>query len=324
MFPRAIQYQGEPLQLLKQLGFNAVWLPQPASAELLAEAQRLDLWLICPPPGSPGSTPLGPLGPEFQRVLAWDLGSRLGGEQLEIVSRWADHLPPGRRASTSAPGRRGDRSPPRVQPLPGPAAGRSPAAGQQHGNARLWHLAAAAAVVGAAGHAPVEHRANPARRKTAAASGRAGAGQPPPTVVADEQLRLLVYSAITAGSRGLYFQSQTRLDSNDAETRQRALSLELLNLELALIEPWTAAGSFVTTAETNDPRVAGAVLRIDRARLVLPIRLAPGAQFVAAPSTVAPLALIAPGTPESSMAYTLDVSGLQSRRRKRDTGGMRA
>src|SRR5690606_26694257 len=49
-FPRIIEFRGESLARLQQLGFNCVRLGRPATAELLAEAARLQLWLIAPPP----------------------------------------------------------------------------------------------------------------------------------------------------------------------------------------------------------------------------------------------------------------------------------
>ena len=49
------------------------------------------------------------------------------------------------------------------------------------------------------------------------------------------------------------------------------MDLELLNLELQLIEPWAAGGTFVATAETTVPEVDRRRLADDRARLVLPL-----------------------------------------------------
>ncbi|MDZ7617614.1 MAG: hypothetical protein U1E05_11450, partial [Patescibacteria group bacterium] len=54
--PRAIQYRGEPLEQLRSLGFNAVWIDTPPHGGLLADASRLGLWLICPPPDSLSQT----------------------------------------------------------------------------------------------------------------------------------------------------------------------------------------------------------------------------------------------------------------------------
>ena len=71
--------------------------------------------------------------------------------------------------------------------------------------------------------------------------------------VSHEQIRLLCYTAVAAGSRGLVFTSDSPLDAADPDTRQRAMTLELLNLELDLIEPWAAAGSLAATAESQRP-----------------------------------------------------------------------
>ena len=70
----------------------------------------------------------------------------------------------------------------------------------------------------------------------------------PPLCVSAEQIRLLVYMAVASGSRGLVFLSDSPLDAPDAETQQRAMALELLNLELDVMEPWAAAGTVDGTA----------------------------------------------------------------------------
>ena len=105
-------------------------------------------------------------------------------------------------------------------------------------------------------------------------------GYVPPTTVSSEQIRLLAYTAVAAGSRGLVFTSDSPLDAPDPDTQQRAMMLELLNLELKLMEPWAAAGSFVATAKSNLPEVSGAVMRTEHARLLLPLWSAAGAQCV--------------------------------------------
>ncbi|NIP86759.1 MAG: hypothetical protein GTO03_14845, partial [Planctomycetales bacterium] len=66
-FPRMIEYQGEPLARLKQLGFNTVKFPDFPAEDLRVEAQRLGLWLVCPPPAAASAAPSGP---DCQRVLA--------------------------------------------------------------------------------------------------------------------------------------------------------------------------------------------------------------------------------------------------------------
>jgi hypothetical protein len=117
--------------------------------------------------------------------------------------------------------------------------------------------------------------------------------------------------------------SESPLTADDPETRQRAMALELLNLELELLEPWAAAGSFMTNVDVTDPNVVGAVLRTDRARLLMPTFSAPGAQYVPAQSAASGLSLVAPGVPESSNAYELTPGGIRVLRHKRVTGGVR-
>ncbi len=88
--------------------------------------------------------------------------------------------------------------------------------------------------------------------------------QTPPTVVGSEQIQLLVYTAISSGSRGLLFLSDSSLEAQDGETKQRAITLQLLNLELEVIEPWAAGGAMVAAAECAQPLISGAILRDNR------------------------------------------------------------
>ena len=146
-------------------------------------------------------------------------------------------------------------------------------------------------------------------------------GQAPPTVVGPEQIRLLVYTAISSGSRGLLFLSDSSLEAQDGETRQRAMTLQLLNLELEVIEPWAAGGTMVATAECSQPLVTGAILRDDRARIVMPMWLAPGSQCVAPLAAANPLVLTLPDIPESSNIFELTAGRLQPLRHRREAGG---
>ena len=87
------------MTLLKQLGFNAVWFARLPTPEILEEAARLGLWLISPPPnplapaaGAGPSPPPPEIGPGYGSVLAWDLGSGFGWQQLDSVSQWAKQI----------------------------------------------------------------------------------------------------------------------------------------------------------------------------------------------------------------------------------------
>ena len=85
-FPRAIESNGEPFEWLHSLGFNAVRLPAAPTVVQLREAERLGLWLIAPPPDD------GVITPNHDRVMAWDLGSRLADERLELTRQRAAQL----------------------------------------------------------------------------------------------------------------------------------------------------------------------------------------------------------------------------------------
>src|SRR5207249_9086596 len=71
--PRIVQYQGEPFEWLRSLGFNTIKLSSSPSGAELKEAQRLGLWLIAPPPY--GDQPSPESG--YDAVIAWSLGTRL-------------------------------------------------------------------------------------------------------------------------------------------------------------------------------------------------------------------------------------------------------
>jgi hypothetical protein len=339
MLPRAIQYRGEPLELLKKIGFNAVWMQRMPTPELLDEAARLGLWLVCPPPrptspagleapsaapadGESGAPAIPPIGPEFDCVLAWNLGEDLTDADLDVTQRWAIEV---RTAD-----RRGNRPlicrprtnlygfsrPTNLLLLDRRPLGTSLELTDWAAWVRRQPLLAK---LGTPIWTTVQTQPNESLRTQLSLMEP---GYNAPLTVEPEQMRLLAYTAIAAGSRGLVFASDTPLDSPDVETRQRAMALELLNLELDVIEPWAAAGSCVATAETNNREVVGTVLLADRARLLLPLWLSPHAQCVPSQSAANGLTLVTPGVPETSDAYELTLIGARPLKHQRVAGGM--
>ncbi|MCH8923382.1 MAG: hypothetical protein IIA67_09585, partial [Planctomycetes bacterium] len=327
-FPRMIQYQGEPLGWLKTLGFNTVRLSRPASEKLLAEAQRHGLWLVCPPPtnatydGLPGGRSLrGQSGSlSYDVVLAWDLGHDLAADDLAGVKRVADQL-------RAAEGRMS-------RPLVGaPAAdlrsysrildvldvGRLPLGTSLSLDqlARWYQLRPRTARPGSMIWNTVQTQLSPASHP----SGAALWGHQIPPTADPQQIRLIAHLAIASGSRGLSFQSLSRLDAQDPQSRLRAMSLELLNLELSLIEPWAAASRFVTSSTSSDPEISASVAQDDRSRLLLALRTSAGDQFVASTQAGGPASIVAAGLSHSSQAYRITPVGLPPVRRRRVTGG---
>ena len=275
MFPRIAQWQGEPLGWLRQQGFNAVRTSGPISDEMLAEAQRVGIWVIGPPtnPGAPGS----------QMVLARHLGSGLAGAELANTAAAAKQL---RQAS-------GGRGTPLVGGVDEETLAYSRLV-DVVSTCRLplgtsfdlkdygaW-LAARSRFVrpGTPLWNVVQTEVQPNLAEQAALLAGPQAGR---AAIDAEGIRLLTYQSISAGMRGIEFASASRFDATDAATRLRAATIAQLNLELELMEPWGAAGTYLTTVSSNDPSIRGVVLAADTARLVVVVRLPKDSQYVAGP-----------------------------------------
>jgi hypothetical protein len=334
IFPRAIEYRGERLAYLKQLGFNTVWMRTVPSREFLWEARKLGLWLVSPPPALGAGAPAGAgppadgqnaadIGPEFEPVLAWDLGHGLTAENLDAVHARAERvrLADSRfsRPLICAPSNNLRGYSRQVDFL---LIDRRPlGTSLEMSNYGNWVLRQPLmALPGTPLWTTVQTQAGEGLRRQLAALA---AGQPP-TSMGYEQIRLLVYTAISAGSRGLLFLSDSSLEAQDEQTRQRVLAMQLLNWELSVVEPLVAGGTKdeLATAESNQPLVKGALLRDGRARLFMPMWLAPGSQCVAPEAAAGKLPLILFNVPESSYVFELTGGRLEPLRRQRQPGGM--
>jgi hypothetical protein len=327
-FPRMVQYRGESMRLLKQLGFNTVRVPTLPTMELVAEAQQQNLWLIAPPPSVSELTTrsangnLARIGRDFDRVLAWDLGGPLTVAEFDATKPWMKALraaDPRRRPILCHP--ESDlRNYSRYADVL--LVGRRPLGSSQELNEYgMW----------------LRSRAQLARPGTPVWSTLAtqptsslveqlallSNGQPPRLNWQHEQLRLLVITSLAAGMRGICFESLTPLDAEDVATRQRAAILEWLNLELELLEPWTAGGVYVTTADCTDPNLVGVVLQIDRARLLLPMAIAKSNQFAIDHGPTGTVSFTVPGASEANHTFEISPAGLRPLAHRRVTGGLR-
>jgi len=329
-FPRIVQYRGESLGLLQRLGFNVVWLDRPATPPMLDEAGRLGIWLICPPPGTPppgtppgASAAMAPIGPAYERVLAWDLGRELSADELETVKRRASRV----RAADRRTGRPlvcRPRSNLReysrcVDVL---VVGRSPLGTSLELSAYgTWlRQRPRLARAGTCLWTTVQTQLDPRIVRQWSGLGLAGTA---PAPASSEQIRLLTYTAVAAGARGLLFESQSPLDAPDTDTRTRALALELLNLELTLVERWGAAGDSAPSVQGSEPDVLGGLLWADRARLLVAIWSGPGAQLVPGQSAGGGVSFKVRGVPESNRAYLLIPGAMEPLRPVRRAGGTR-
>ena len=332
-FPRAIDHNGEPFEVLAALGFNAVRLAAPASSDQIEEARRTGLWIVCPPPQLPEVDVRRPdalpaFSSNWDRVLLWDMGQGLSEADVDTL---AEHA---RRVRTC------DRH-----------AGRPLVASADSGLRSLSRhvdmLVARRTVLGTSVElrdwfAWLRERPRLARpgtpflatlsteidartaRQAACLSGVGGRG----LAVDPESLSLASLAAVAAGARGILFSSSRRIDADDHESRIRAAAARVMNLRLRLLEPWAAAGRFSTVVTASDPEVRGVVVEAARARMVVAWREAQGSQIVAShyrgdiPAETAPVTLLMNGIPEAHQAWEVSPGGLRPLRHRRVTGGV--
>lgn len=332
-FPRSLDHNGEPLASIAALGFNCVRLAAPAGSDLLAEARRAGLWVICPPPDIPDvdvrELDSMPVLRNWDRVLMWDMGSGLAAADLEPLAERARRV----RACDVREGR----------PLIA-AADSSLRSLSRHVDllvARRTVLGTSLELIdylrwlrerprlarpGTPLLAELATEIDPrAARQAAAIAGVGGQG----LAVDPESLTLAALSAVAAGARGILFTSTARIDGDDGEARKRAAAAREMNLRLKLLEPFGAAGRFAAQAHSSDPEVQAVVMEAARARVVVAWRCVQGAQIVARryggadlPRDDVPLTLLVPGVPEAHQAWEIAAGGLKPLRQKRVTGGV--
>ena len=327
-FVRAVRWRGEPLAVLKVLGFNTVWLEQFPSSKILAEADQTGIWLISPAPRIPQTEPsigfgetIPAIGPEYRSVLAWDLGEGLGEQQKESVQRWKEQIHTAdnrfRRPLIARP-ESGLRAYSRIadiivigRPALGSSLELADYAQWLRLRPQLTRPGTPVWVVVPTGPEPaLQAQWNAMPPGNSATRGFSA-----------EQLRLITYLSCVSGTRGLMFESHAPLDSTDPDGEIRRVILELLNLEFTLSEPWFAGGSFSAMAYSRNPELLATVLRTDRAQLVIPIWIAAGAGQVPGLSPQRTVSLTVPGIPEADEAHELMPWRLRRTSHKRSTGG---
>lgn len=132
-----------------------------------------------------------------------------------------------------------------------------------------------------------------------------------------EQVRLLAYTALASGCKGLGFWSD-RFLADSHQGRDRLLCCALLNEELEMLEPLIVSVEETPQwIETSDRDVKAAVLRTEKGVVVIPIWQGKGGQFVPGQAAVRKLSIVVPHVPQSNQAWEVspaDVRGLRSER----------
>jgi len=313
---RAIDYRGESMAWLKSIGFNAVVLVAPPSAEQAREAAASGVWLVAPPPGNNSAdigTPAAPL-------LAWYVDSAPGQAGAQSTRHLALQLrsvpEPSRRPILCVPhadiaqaSRIADLlvlqppCPNGTLPLEDLSRWYEQRVSLMRMGTQFW------------GAIPTQIRA-PIMDQIRALGGDV----PAAWSLEPEQIRLLTYHALASGARGLWFRSDTRLDSIDRHSVLRAKVLHRLNLELNVLEPWAATGDHEREVAGMEAHIRASVLKTERSRLLLVLRRSPDQQYVAGLADDRPMTIDVAGVPETDEAYRLVEDGLQRIRPERGTG----
>lgn len=315
--PRIVQHQGESLEWLKQLGFNAVKLNASPSAEELKEAQRLGLWLIAPPPYGNEST----TREAFSSVLAWSLGSRLTELDLagtkDLVSEIRRFEPDQQRPLVAGVDA-GLAELSRIAPIV--MLERNPlGTSQELALSRRWLMTRPRLARPGTPFWATIHSQRP--EKLSEQLVLLSQGQEIDDDIDHQQLRLAAYSALAAGARGIVFPSRTPLSAQNGSDAMRADTLKLLNLELRLLEPWIATGSFAEELAAGDGSVQVSVLATERSRLLLITQHAPAQQFVLGPPPRSSLQITIPGVSISDRAHRISLAGIKPLKLTHTSGG---
>jgi hypothetical protein len=339
-FLLGIRHTGTPLAVLRNAGFNTIWLDESTPSGLIDDAANLGFWIVptMRPPEvveQPGGGAQGQLVAntafaknvsrflQEQAVLCWDLGGNLPFEKSRSVVNTAQAIH-------------------NVDPMRPLAVDVSDGFRTYYngGNQLLmigthrWPLGTSMELAAYRNwliqrrlllpdstfcwtwiqtHLP-DWFMNVAYERTSGRFTEPIGPQP-------DQIRLLTYTAIGAGYRGLGFWSD-RFLADSHMGRDRLLALALLNQELRLLEPLLVSvkkDPQWIQAEGN-PFVMAAVLRADKAVLVLPIWMGAGSQYVPSPGHVAQMKLRVP-VPENYVAWEVSPGHAPASRPSRPTLG---
>ncbi|MFO0926339.1 MAG: hypothetical protein U0736_04775 [Gemmataceae bacterium] len=336
---RGIRHTGSPpLRTLRDAGFNTLWMDESTPPALVEDAAGLGFWLVpsIAPPQVYVSTRGGAAGQptsteEFTRkvsrfaeqdaVLAWDLGSNLGAERYADVTRLARSF------------RLADPHRPVMADVWDGYRGYSRAVDGMMMGTHRWPLMTSLELpayrqwlvlrrqLAADGYAWTWIQTHlpewflEMNRETERTDFVEPIGPQP------EQIRLLAYTALSAGYRGLAYWSDRYL-ADSHQGKDRLLAMALLNQELGMLERvLTLASRPPDWIDTSMHDVKAAVFRTPEGVLVLPMWVGGGAQFVPGQSAAATLSVTVPGVPVTATAWEVSPGRMQAYPIHRDLGG---
>ncbi|MBL8891350.1 MAG: hypothetical protein JNL67_15325 [Planctomycetaceae bacterium] len=262
---RAIEYNGEPMGMLRDLGFNTLWLNDVPSLDQLRLAKEHDLWVIAPPPTDNGPVPVDW---QHEAVLAWLVGQDVNWMDQGTVRQRVDQI------------RRVD-----------PQQGRPVLVRARNGLADYARFAeilcVGRPVVGTTfplieygnwlrgqheitqSYVPILAEIQTELPLTVAEQSSFLSGVNAPLALQYAQLRGQVFQAMTGGARGFLFRSRTRLDDGSDVSPQRRLNISLVNRQLLQVDPWIKASVVGAPLEQAESGVKVSILKTSLSRLLL-------------------------------------------------------
>lgn len=262
---RAIEYNGEPMGMLRDLGFNTLWLNDVPSLDQLRLAREHELWVIAPPPTDRGPVPVDW---QYDAVLAWLVGQDVNWMDQGSVRQRVDQI----RQVDPQQGR-----PVLVRARSGLAdyarfaeilcVGR-PVVGTtfpliEYGNWLRGQNEITQAYVPLLAEIQTELPVSVAEQ----ASFLSGVNAP--LAIQYSQMRGQVLQAVAGGARGFLFRSRTRLDDGSEVSPQRRLNITLVNRQLLQIAPWIKAAVVGAPLEQAESGVKVSILKTSLSRLLL-------------------------------------------------------
>jgi hypothetical protein len=136
-----------------------------------------------------------------------------------------------------------------------------------------------------------------------------------------EQIRLLAYSAVAGGAKGIAFWSD-RFLADSHMGRDRLLMCATINQELEMLEPiLSGVNETPQWIDTRTPEIKAAILRSPKGIIALPMWHGGGAQFVPGQAAVAKLTIVVPQVPGSMQAWEVLPGDVRSIKTRRVPGG---
>lgn len=322
---RAIEFNGEPLNFLADLGFDAVVVKEAPPAAFLEEARRTGLGVISPPPFPRGweqrRLRLPPLDATWDPVWVWHLGYDQRTTDLERTEMQADLIRQmDRRLSRplmAGPDEALDKYRRRVDVL------------VDRATSAFGSLSPADATARLQAHGRITGPTTPFWATIATHPPAAlleqieltGGSLPLASSCLPDHLWMQIHAALSAGSHGLIFKSERPLDRDDPATRLRADSLRLVNEELGLIAPWLADGEIVARPTADQAGVDAVLVKSGRVQLLLVAWSGSYGGIVPGQGANRPIRFVLPGVPDSNDAFEVSPAGLAPLERRRVSGG---